>query len=1056
MQTAGPQVVRLRDPRTCSARALLPSQALGSPTYHQHQRCIAQAPLPRRQTLQPKHATVTPVQPRSTTLGSVRLRAPAPSKALAQQVQAAEPQAPALAELEPPRQPPVPDLHQGPPPLPAAWKWAYEVCAEAPVLGGGAFAEVFKVRHRTTQESFAVKVMSRPNFAMRGIEKQIDAEVQAMQVAAAARRAEGPDADAAEYILQLLDVAEEGDYVYLLLDLCEQGDLLRQLQHQPAGRFDEDVIKMWARQLLLGLYVLHTNGVIHRDIKPDNLLSTKYGVLKIADFGWCCEIQDAPTALAGTFQYMAPEVLQNLPQTEKVDLWSAGVTLLQLLLGRPLLTTYLGPGATQISQVDPCESTAIKQRWLLDEIFSICPPPLAARPEEVSEACWDFLRRLLEPDTHRRVNVTEALAHPWLATKAEEVDLLAKPAVETAGWAIPLEPEVAAEEFVSIVEEKAEQAEQRVNELQAERSWTPSRNNAYSPPPSKQDKGEASLLSPSPAPKQEEREAALASSPLPEKEPLARSPDASASLRSFLFLVPSPARRRNCVGSSLASGLELPPPRRLSELLPRSSALRATPLQFGKMPQLPQWQQMPTSPPAALPEKASEASSESFTMTNEYKYADIAAMPCLSQMYEARNDFRKWQKKVSEAKRELTRILGNLTTDYKLAQHDDACAQDTDASVGTLRQTSPRASTPPRPATRSGNPDLLSATAPSRVRFQFLAAELEHEVTAAVIDKKVAHTMGMTSVAATTPRVSHGKTSRSVPPAQQRLYSPFNCMEARVALQECELPLQPNSISLPAGGARFCRSAGVMPGVAWTASSVIVQPRAVSPFARTMATVSPAGALVLAHWPAAASPSAPPPRCASGGAGPRCGSSFELGGAQRYTRPGCVSPMGRVRLPTRCDFPVSPLVQVGGCNSAASAAAASSLFTAVGQVVPPLPFSASSETRASLAPSSAYPRHSSPEGRCRMGPSTQQPALQPARVGLAASAAAAAAAHLQRVIAASKLSAGAAAAWARAAAQAQAQAQGGATARYRQHGHELRRASLPAPTKQYVQHARET
>jgi aurora kinase/aurora kinase A len=278
---------------------------------------------------------------------------------------------------------------------------------DSPSLGGGAFAEVFHVEEKKTGQHYAIKVMHWPNFAMRGIEAQIDAEIRAMRLAAESGEEEN-------YIVRMVNHAEEGEYVFVLLELCGQGDLLRLLMGQPLGQFSEDAAQRWTRQLLLGLRTLHYLGILHRDIKPDNLLCTEDGTLKIADFGWCAEVKDAPTALAGTFQYMAPEVLQNQPQTEAVDVWSTGATLYQLLTGRAFLNTYLGPGATNLSQRDPHEATRIKQSWLIQEIMDTCPPSAELKPESVSNLCWDFLGRLLEPDVQQRVTVEEALQHPWI------------------------------------------------------------------------------------------------------------------------------------------------------------------------------------------------------------------------------------------------------------------------------------------------------------------------------------------------------------------------------------------------------------------------------------------------------------------------------------------------------------------------------------------------------------------------------------------------------------------------------------------------------------------
>jgi len=302
----------------------------------------------------------------------------------------------------------------GPEPLPTAWRQSYELCVDSPVLGNGAFAEVFKVQHRQTQKCFAVKVMSRPNFASRGIEKQIDSEVTTMLNAARAAKEEQME----NHVVRLFDAKEEGDHVYLLLELCEHGDLQRLMRLQPSRRFPENSVAVWAKQLLIGLRSVHELGVIHRDIKPDNLLCTEDDLLKIADFGWCAEACQAPTSLAGTFQYMAPEVLQNQPQTEKVDVWSCGVVLFELLVGRQLLTTYLGPGATGLTNQDPYGSAAVKQAKLMEEISATCPPTHDSRPSDLSYSCWDFLRCFLMPDASSRITVEAALQHPWLSSTA--------------------------------------------------------------------------------------------------------------------------------------------------------------------------------------------------------------------------------------------------------------------------------------------------------------------------------------------------------------------------------------------------------------------------------------------------------------------------------------------------------------------------------------------------------------------------------------------------------------------------------------------------------------
>eukprot|EP00747_Dinoflagellata_sp_TGD_P212053 gnl/TRDRNA2_/TRDRNA2_85190_c0_seq1.p1 gnl/TRDRNA2_/TRDRNA2_85190_c0~~gnl/TRDRNA2_/TRDRNA2_85190_c0_seq1.p1 ORF type:complete len:1077 (+),score=171.38 gnl/TRDRNA2_/TRDRNA2_85190_c0_seq1:124-3231(+) len=408
-------------------------------------------------------------------------------------------------------------------PLPRAWEDKYEVNADCPILGGGAFAEVFRVNDRVTKESFALKIMHRPNFALRGIERQIEAEVHAMRLAA-----DDVEPGVEDHIVSLVDVVEENEYIFLLLGCCERGDLLQLLSRQPCGHIDEEIGAKWARELFLGLQKMHRLGVIHRDIKPDNLLCTEKDALKIADFGWCAEIREAPTSLAGTFMYMAPEVLRNMPQTQAVDIWSAGVTLYQLLTGQQLLCTYLGPGATNLSARDPHEATAVKQRWLLEEIASVCPLTQDLCPPFVSPQCWDFLKQLLVPEVSQRATVEEALGHPWVQNHAwEESDdnnYISEPACTKVDE--PLSPIAASEPSspfpngkVAVqspsTDAKSHASVEDVPTPLNPREWDPSRNIAYSPPLKKRKKEGKSEESPGNSTPSQPSQAATPSRTLP-------------------------------------------------------------------------------------------------------------------------------------------------------------------------------------------------------------------------------------------------------------------------------------------------------------------------------------------------------------------------------------------------------------------------------------------------------------------------------------------------------------------------------------------------------------
>lgn len=284
----------------------------------------------------------------------------------------------------------VPGGVRSPPSLPLVWQSQFEIVKEMPVLGSGAFGTIFHVRDRGNQRTFAVKVMQRSHYELRGMGSQIGTEIQAMQKASSVCSDPGWSR-----VVHLHGVVEEAGFVFLLLELCVHGNLAQQLAKNPSGLCEASAART-ARHLLQGLRDIHAAGIIHRDIKPGNLLITTNGVLKIADFGWAAEAREAPRGLAGTWESMAPEVLKETKaQTTAVDLWSAGAVIYNVVTGRKLMTSE-NPQA------------------LLREIKKKCPLDDGARPCHVSEACWDLLQRLLEPNVKQRITAGEALQHPWL------------------------------------------------------------------------------------------------------------------------------------------------------------------------------------------------------------------------------------------------------------------------------------------------------------------------------------------------------------------------------------------------------------------------------------------------------------------------------------------------------------------------------------------------------------------------------------------------------------------------------------------------------------------
>jgi len=273
-------------------------------------------------------------------------------------------------------------------------------------LGVGAFAKIYKVTEKASGNLFAMKVMERSFFASRGMEYLIMNEINSMKRCV--------EQGSLRRVVRLFDAREEEGNVYLRMELC-QTNLLVHVNSFPGHRAQEGNVNIWAVQLCLGLEDIHQVGIIHRDIKPENLLLASDGTLKIADFGWSADISENNCSLAGTFQFMAPEILEEeTAHTTAVDVWSAGATLIQVLMGRAFLRVALGLGPTGLSANDPQGATKVRCTRLLCEIAEVCPLKEEHRPEFLSQCCWDFLRQMLIPEVERRFTIMQALDHTWI------------------------------------------------------------------------------------------------------------------------------------------------------------------------------------------------------------------------------------------------------------------------------------------------------------------------------------------------------------------------------------------------------------------------------------------------------------------------------------------------------------------------------------------------------------------------------------------------------------------------------------------------------------------
>ncbi|XP_072545847.1 serine/threonine-protein kinase PAK 6 [Salminus brasiliensis] len=162
-------------------------------------------------------------------------------------------------------------------------------------------------------------------------------------------------------------------------------------------RLSEEQIATVCEAVLQALAYLHSQGVIHRDIKSDSILLSLDGRIKLSDFGFCAQIsKDIPKrkSLVGTPYWMAPEVISKSPYGTEVDVWSMGIMVVEMVDGEP---PYFS------------ETPVAAMKRLRDE-----PAPTIRNIQQVSPVLKDFLDRMLTRDPMERASATDLLEHPFL------------------------------------------------------------------------------------------------------------------------------------------------------------------------------------------------------------------------------------------------------------------------------------------------------------------------------------------------------------------------------------------------------------------------------------------------------------------------------------------------------------------------------------------------------------------------------------------------------------------------------------------------------------------
>ncbi|CAI2373798.1 unnamed protein product [Moneuplotes crassus] len=257
-------------------------------------------------------------------------------------------------------------------------------------IGSGTFARVFLCKSMKTQETYALKVIDKKKLKNKDLIRYAVTERKILQEVKS------------DFVVSLKLSFQTKSHCYLLMDYCPGQDICTYLDKESS--FSEDKARFYLSEIVAAIHALHKNGVIHRDLKPNNIMLDSDGHIKLIDFNLCktgiATSLQRTKSYCGTPAYMAPEVLSAISYGRAIDWYLVGVILYEMVVGIPPFFQ------SDISKV---------HRGILRSKLEI--------PVKCSDECKDLLHKLLCKNPSKRLgnmphltNETGAgdvLAHPW-------------------------------------------------------------------------------------------------------------------------------------------------------------------------------------------------------------------------------------------------------------------------------------------------------------------------------------------------------------------------------------------------------------------------------------------------------------------------------------------------------------------------------------------------------------------------------------------------------------------------------------------------------------------
>ena len=261
-------------------------------------------------------------------------------------------------------------------------------------IGRGGYGKIYLAKNTKDNKEYAIKYISKEKMKQVGvdgsvIQREIDVHI----------RINHPR------IIKLHSFLEDKYNYYLALEYAPNGNLYQYIQKKK-GMPESEAFKYFI-QVSSAIYFLHKYGYVHRDIKPENILLDKNLDVKLCDFGWCVSVEKGErTTFCGTYEYMAPEMVNDELYDMGIDIWSLGVLLYEMIHG-------YSPFRAHNNQAQDPKSAQV-------EIFLNIKNNKYTIDKQISEECTDLIAKLLTTDTKKRIKIGDIFTHPWVFNKEKE------------------------------------------------------------------------------------------------------------------------------------------------------------------------------------------------------------------------------------------------------------------------------------------------------------------------------------------------------------------------------------------------------------------------------------------------------------------------------------------------------------------------------------------------------------------------------------------------------------------------------------------------------------